>query len=183
MSAIAEDVFPENRLLETDPAATLMAEKKSAWRRFLSAPAGRCGLITYYARFGKGMLVFAAVILVSVGMFMLLGLDEKANDQPPLLMVVLTFLPLVGIIWFLLYFARLYIRRLHDLNLSAWFLLIFLIPVVSTIFFVYFSLVPGKEEDNRFGEWNAPTGSNKIFAVVGVLMLLAMVGSSVWAVL
>lgn len=43
------------------------------------------------------------------------------------------------------------IRRLHDLNRSAWFLLITLIPVVNIFFPLYLFFAKGTVGSNRFG--------------------------------
>jgi len=40
-------------------------------------------------------------------------------------------------------------RRLHDIDKSAWFLLLWLIPVIGWIILIYFAVQEGKEP-NRF---------------------------------
>jgi uncharacterized membrane protein YhaH (DUF805 family) len=42
-------------------------------------------------------------------------------------------------------------RRLHDINMSAWWLLIGLIPLVGAIVLIYFYCQPGTVGANRFG--------------------------------
>ena len=46
-------------------------------------------------------------------------------------------------------------RRLHDLNLSGWLQLLYIVPVVNSIvnivFFVMFYFIPGTEGDNQYG--------------------------------
>lgn len=46
----------------------------------------------------------------------------------------------------------LYIRRLHDLNRSAWWLLLFLIPIVSIGMAIYILFFKGTTGTNNFGE-------------------------------
>ena len=41
------------------------------------------------------------------------------------------------------------VRRLHDIDMSGWFLLVWLIPVVGWIVQIYWATRPGKEP-NRF---------------------------------
>lgn len=42
-------------------------------------------------------------------------------------------------------------RRLHDINRSAWWLLIGLIPLIGGIVLLVFSVLPGTPGSNRFG--------------------------------
>ncbi len=42
------------------------------------------------------------------------------------------------------------VRRLHDVDKSGWFLLIGLIPIVGLVL-LYFFVIPGTPDDNRFG--------------------------------
>ncbi len=43
------------------------------------------------------------------------------------------------------------VRRLHDTNRSGWWLLISLIPIIGTIIFFVFSVLPGTEGENEYG--------------------------------
>ena len=43
------------------------------------------------------------------------------------------------------------IRRLHDVDMSGWFILIMLIPYVSILFAFYLWLAPGTVGYNRYG--------------------------------
>ncbi len=43
------------------------------------------------------------------------------------------------------------IRRLHDINLSGWFLLMALIPVLGGLSLLFLFCMPGDAEDNKFG--------------------------------
>ena len=44
-------------------------------------------------------------------------------------------------------------RRLHDVNKSGWFLLIFLIPIIGTIIILVMVIEKGTLGKNRFGEY------------------------------
>ena len=48
------------------------------------------------------------------------------------------------------------VRRLHDSNHSGWWQLLVLIPVAGWLVLAIFFLLPGEEEDNRFGAPSAP---------------------------
>jgi uncharacterized membrane protein YhaH (DUF805 family) len=43
------------------------------------------------------------------------------------------------------------VRRLHDINMSGWWLLLSLIPFLGSLIMFVFALIPGTEGDNRFG--------------------------------
>ena len=47
-------------------------------------------------------------------------------------------------------------RRLHDLNLSGWLLVLYFIPILnifaSIVFFVLLYFIPGTEGDNQYGK-------------------------------
>ena len=65
---------------------------------------------------------------------------------------------ILGHIYVFLYFLffipsfSLYIRRLHDINKSGWWLLIMLIPFIGLITISFFWLLKGNEKTNRYGE-------------------------------
>lgn len=42
-------------------------------------------------------------------------------------------------------------RRLHDTNRSAWWILIALIPLIGALVLLYFYVLEGDKETNRFG--------------------------------
>lgn len=50
-------------------------------------------------------------------------------------------------------------RRLHDIDKSAWWLLIALVPVVGAIVLFVFSVLPGTVGDNKYGA--DPKASNQ----------------------
>ena len=69
--------------------------------------------------------------------------------------VDLTGLPIIisVLVWasFVLPMLGLYFRRLHDVDRSAWWILIALIPLIGSIVLIVFWATPGTEGDNRFG--------------------------------
>ncbi len=44
------------------------------------------------------------------------------------------------------------IRRLHDIDWSGWWMLLFLIPFIGGIMLFILMLIPGTEGENRFGK-------------------------------
>ncbi len=43
------------------------------------------------------------------------------------------------------------VRRLHDFNLSGWWILIGLVPFIGPLILLVFFVLPGTEGENRFG--------------------------------
>ena len=50
------------------------------------------------------------------------------------------------------------VRRLHDRDMSGWFLLLILIPLIGFFVLLYFFVTPGTDGENRFGA--NPLGHN-----------------------
>lgn len=44
------------------------------------------------------------------------------------------------------------VRRLHDIDKSGWWFLLFLIPIIGTILMIFFFVQQGTQGRNRFGE-------------------------------
>lgn len=44
------------------------------------------------------------------------------------------------------------IRRLHDVNMTAWWLLIAFIPLIGLLFTIYFGIKKGHHRENKYGE-------------------------------
>ena len=65
---------------------------------------------------------------------------------------------MLGPMYIFLYFLfivpsfALYVRRLHDVNRSGWWLLIVLVPFIGIITIIFFMCLKGSEGSNDFGE-------------------------------
>ena len=62
--------------------------------------------------------------------------------------------PLYIFFYFLFFIPSLalYVRRLHDINRSGWWLLIVLIPFIGLITLIFFFCLKGSKNRNDFGE-------------------------------
>jgi uncharacterized membrane protein YhaH (DUF805 family) len=56
-------------------------------------------------------------------------------------------------------------RRLHDINKTAWLLLLWLIPVLGWILLIYWAAQPGDAAANKYGE--PPAGRTPVELVPG----------------
>lgn len=68
-------------------------------------------------------------------------------------------------------FIALYFRRLNDLNLSAWWSLIGIIPIVGGIFQLFTFLIPGTKKANKYGA--RPEKAERVYLYM--LLLLPVV--------
>lgn len=68
-------------------------------------------------------------------------------------------------------------RRFHDMNLSAWWMLLFFIPIVNFVLFFFLILVSGTHGSNRFGAQRSSAVWEKILAwfmiILSVLSIFA----------
>ena len=105
---------------------------------------GRLNRWRYFTR--SIWLLVPSVILI----FMFLGSSSNGqthSNASTSLIAVLIVYELIGIVPGVM----LGIRRLHDLNLSGWFWLIFLVPYVNIVFGLYMIFAPGTVGSNKYG--------------------------------
>jgi len=99
---------------------------------------------TYFSRLFKGRLnrvnfLFGNIIMYAV----VIALVFVLND---------TFYSIASYTITIVYSLSLYIRRLHDIGRSGWYVLVGLIPIVNFIFLFWLLLARGEDFPNRFGE-------------------------------
>ena len=78
-----------------------------------------------------------------------------------LIFSILTRIPILRVIFWIVFILfslavllpgiTLGIRRLHDINLSGWLMLLCLIPVVNVIFVFLLCVIEGNQYDNQYG--------------------------------
>ena len=68
------------------------------------------------------------------------------------------------LIWSIPLFVSLYVRRLHDLNMSGLYALLILVPIVNLILLLYLLFAPGKDKKNMYGK---PVDSLNIMVMLG----------------
>jgi uncharacterized membrane protein YhaH (DUF805 family) len=77
--------------------------------------------------------------------------------------------PIIGSIFYLIILVphlSLSFRRLHDINKTAWWLLIGLIPLVGALVLIYFLATKGTEGPNKFGAPRTFTVQEKSDSVI-----------------
>ncbi|MER9963947.1 DUF805 domain-containing protein [Mesorhizobium sp. M0045] len=111
------------------------ARRKEFWGFFLLT------LIVFFALLAFGVLINAAITAVRGDLeFGALGY------APAFVFLLLTVLP-----WF-----ALMVRRLHDIGLSGWFVLLYFVPGFNTLGLLALGLIPSKVGENPWG--SVPAG-------------------------
>jgi len=138
---------------------------------------GRIGRVRYLAyNMGMYFLMYVAILIFSVVVQLFVAADGAAPAAGPMQ-------GFVGLVFILLYLALMVyliiytVRRLHDMDASGWFSLLFIIPVVNVIFGIVLLFAPGTASSNRYGPAPPENGSAVVFAAIGGFFLgIAMLG-------
>jgi uncharacterized membrane protein YhaH (DUF805 family) len=136
---------------------------------------GRFGRLSYLAWY----LLITIVTLIIAGVVMALtGATTSvltASDPDAVLSfytsgagIAVLAIMLVSLVVHLIFF----IRRLHDINMSGWFSLLFLIPLVNLIFGIYALVKKGTEGVNRFGSARATPKWEKIVGIIALVLIV-----------
>ena len=99
------------------------------------------------------MFVLFNTIFVIVAMVLdnLLGLDFKMGSGAYAVSVGYGWIYLVYMLAVLIPCLAVGVRRLHDVGKSGWFMLISLIPIIGTIWFLILMCTDGDVQDNEYG--------------------------------
>jgi uncharacterized membrane protein YhaH (DUF805 family) len=80
---------------------------------------------------------------------------------------------LIAVFWFGICFSA---RRLHDLEMTGWWQLVFLVPIVGYFFMLYVNVMPGKDYDNEYGQISVYSKFDIIMCCIfGVIILISSV--------
>lgn len=127
------------------PQADVNASNETYQPNFFSMH-GRIGRIRYLA-FTAGASIFAFIPLIIVQL--MLGQTAQAPGEslssPVLIFVMIAY---VVSIFGTIIFTK---RRFNDLNLSGWFSLLLLIPLLNILVTLFLVFFPGSKTINRFG--------------------------------
>lgn len=126
------------------------------------APRGRFTRLSFIAWSVTYTLLATLALGVVFGVLLAItGLQDGAADA--LSLVVSLPLSVLAII-----FA---IRRLHDINASGWWLLLYIVPVVNLVFYIVLLVKGGAPGPNDFGPPRPTTGAERVAGIVGIILL------------
>lgn len=149
-------LFPSHTTTNKDNRSPRLEEKRNeptqrsnanVFLRFTTFR-GRINRLQYF----YGWLTKIALLLLVGGLIVLMR--DDLNDDTSM---IIGLIPAFGLIWINL---SLHARRLHDMNQSGWWLLLYLVPFVNYVFvfvldiFCFFQ--PGTRGKNKYGEFPEP---------------------------
>jgi len=151
------------------------------------SPSGRFGRLSYIA---WATLISVVGQLIMVVAMMLIGggaamsLSEGMTDQAPMPEIggaVLAVYLVVGLVALVLtiIFA---VRRCHDMDISGWWNLLILVPIVNLIYGLFLVLKPGTAGPNRFGPARPTPVWEKVVGIIGVILIVVAVVGVIVAV-
>lgn len=114
--------------------------------------------LSFDGRYGRLNFINAWVIFYGV---LMLAMVVSMLFLPTLFILVLLVLTMIASI-------RIMVLRLHDINLSGWWVIFYFIPALNVAFLLFVMLMPGSSEENEYGR-PVPQGP-----WYGVLILLAL---------
>lgn len=90
----------------------------------------------------------ALIVVIGIGVFIDDAMGNLDNSELPAVTVGLfgLFLLATALPWF-----GLNVRRLHDIGLTGWLFLLFLIPTFGTVIILIFALIPTQARENQWG--------------------------------
>ncbi len=134
---------------------------------------GRLGRLRYLVYSMVAMLIFGVLAAVVIGLIAAIGgqpVENPDGNVTPMMVVAYLIVGIPMLILSLMFG----IRRLHDMNLSGWFILVMLIPLVSAIFSLALLFWPGTRGPNKYGPPPPPNSTGiKIGAAVAILIFVA----------
>jgi uncharacterized membrane protein YhaH (DUF805 family) len=139
-------------------------------------PKGRFGRLSYIAwalaaSFLVNIVQFVVMMVIGVGAGVS-GSSDAATAGGGIAMVLTFVFALVVMVVTIIFF----IRRLHDIDLSGWWALLMLVPLVNFVFGLYAVIKPGTAGVNRFGPPRETRGWEQVVGIIGVvLMVLSLV--------
>ena len=135
---------------------------------------GRMRFLVYSFAVGLAANVIMGILQAIFGVAAM-DPDTMASGALPAGMMVVMLLVMIPMLIINLFIT---IKRLHDLNMSGWWVLLFLVPLLNVLFGLYLLFAPGTDGPNRFGPPPPPnSGAVNFFGwVLIVLYSLAFIG-------
>ena len=153
-----------------------------------TAPEIKTGVFSAKGRLGvlKYMAHSCVLMLIMVATFGLLALVSGVSFSPDAgtaeLNPILVSIMMVAILPGVYVGIVMLIKRLHDLNLSGWLILLTIIPVIGALISLFVMCAPGMKEGNKFGPV-APTATwEKVLGMIGLAFFVITMLASIAAV-
>ncbi|GAA5136588.1 DUF805 domain-containing protein [Alloalcanivorax gelatiniphagus] len=147
------------------PEADLGTAAVETYQPRMFQTTGRLGRARYFVY----VMVFTMILYAIMGLAMAAGFSVDPSGGTmmiPMILVVAVlsiFLAVMSIIYG--------IRRLNDMNMSGWLILLIFVPIANFVIAIMLLFVPGSKGANNYGPKPAPNGSGVIIALVVLLVL------------
>lgn len=127
---------------------------------------GRIGRLRY--------LSYLAILSFSIGaagllLVFLFGMEKSSYSVAETVVLIIPFLLIFGVS------VCIIIQRLHDMNFSGWFALLFFVPLLNMIVGLVLSVVPGTPTRNDFGS-PPPPNTLLVKMSAGLFVMLIILG-------
>lgn len=165
------------------PEASLGAGSEETYQPKLFQTSGRLGRARYFVY----VMALTMITYFAMGLVMAVGFGSASpGSGPGGLFIGLMLLVMAPVGIFTTVMSIIYgIRRLNDLNMSGWMILLMFVPIANFVIAIMLLFVPGSKVANKYGPKPAPNGNGLIVALVVLLLLFvggfvgmgAMVGS------
>lgn len=120
-------------------------EPQMNWKRVMFSFRGRINRSTFWSYIGLSSLLYLVLALI----LMLPDLITEASEPNSMYLIVMC--PITAIKFFYIDHAVL-VKRLHDIDMSAWNLIILYIPIMGIFFGIVVVSRKGNLEPNKYGE-------------------------------
>lgn len=135
-------------------------------------------IIAWHGRIGRlrflayNIFLYLAVAMVSSNVLISEGIGSLTLLQANLFLGFIIFVTMVNVA-----FSK---RRLNDLNQNGWFVLLYLIPIVNLLLFLYLLFIPGSESPNNYGPAPMPANNPLMvgFAILGLVALVLVLSKN-----
>jgi len=154
------------------PASSLGAESANRYQPRLFQVKGRLGRVRYFVYAMTITLIVYAVFAAVTAFAAVAG--QPATEPGGVMFSVLMVLLAVGGVFTGVMSIIYGVRRLNDMNMSGWLILLMFVPLANFVMALVMLFVPGSKGENKYGPAPAANGGGVIAALV--IMLLVMVG-------
>ncbi len=150
------------------PNAELISDEQEYAELKIFTAKGRLGRLRYFTYSVIAMLILQIIVAALIAVT---GVQPPADGEPSTGFAIIS---LAAALPAILIAIVLGIRRLHDMNLSGWFILLALVPIVNILFSLALLFWPGTPGANRYGPPPPPNSTAiKVIAVllIGILVI------------
>lgn len=133
------------------------------------APEAKLDVFGFDGRIGRMRLLAWNLVLSTIYMVAALIMMLVVQSSPTLSISVLGALGIA----YLVLCIRISAQRLHDLNWSAWMLLLHLVPIANLVLSIVLLLMPGTPGPNKYGP--PPPANSPAVNVLGWICIILMI--------